>query len=225
MVTINNITIDLSLSLYEQTKLQILNKSQNTIIINDKFAIIQIPKTGSTTILHELTKINMVQHLPFYRHEGLNIISQFIDPNIPIYCIVRNPYKQVFSYFFHKLNVKEEILNINLSIIENFRIWVSNFSFKNEPHVNQYLHLKLDKKISNKITIFKFEDGIDKVLTYLKNTYSLDVNMNTHKNINEMKQNLQVVFKDYFDKKTKNKIYFELKECFVHFNYPYELPE
>jgi hypothetical protein len=224
-VTINNIMIDVSLGLYEQTKLQNLNKNQDVNIINDKFAMIQIPKTGSTTILHELVKTDMVQHLPFYRHEGLNIISQFIDKNIPIYCIVRNPYKQVFSYFFHKVNAKEEILDVNLSFIENFRNWVSNFDLKNEAHVNQYLHLKLDKKISNKITIFKFEDGIDTVLTYLKNEYSLNVNVNSHKNINKTKKELELVFKDYFDEITKNKIYFELKECFVHFNYPYELPE
>ena len=73
----------------------------DTIVLNEHFCFIQIPKTSSTNFMINCIKKNLCQLLPCYRHEGLLFIEQYIyDTNLPIYTIVRNPFVHIYSYFY-----------------------------------------------------------------------------------------------------------------------------
>ena len=56
----------------------------NPVNVNDYFTFIQIPKTGSTTILQNCIVDDLVvKNTKMYKHEGLGALSQFIK-NKPI---------------------------------------------------------------------------------------------------------------------------------------------
>ena len=190
-----------------------LNNGNNKIIINDKFIFIQIPKTSSTVIYNICTKSNLVKDIGCYRHEGLLYIEKFMKKEIPVYAIVRNPYSHIYSYFFHRINKKELILDNNLNLIENFENFVKNNI--NNVHLRQCDYIKSNKGII--VTIFKYEDK--KIYNYLYNTYNL---INENKIINENKLPIykKENIKEFFiNKDIVNLIIENRKEEFKMFNY------
>ena len=167
--------------------------NNNTIILNKHFLFIQIPKTSSTTVLHCCKKQSLVTELPCYRHEGLLYLENFIDKKLPVFAVVRNPFTQIFSYFFHRIKYKELILDNNLSLKENFE----NFVVKeiNNNHLRQCDYIKTQKKIN--ITFVKFEDKniIDVLNSKFKlNFFNKKINNNDISEYIEAKKNIKSFF-------------------------------
>ena len=111
------------LELKDLNKLKIWQTNdENVIILNKYFLFIQIPKSSSTTVLHVCQNEKLTTKLPCYRHEGLLYLENFIDSRLPVYAVVRNPYTQIFSYFFHRLRYAEISLNNAITLKENFKL-------------------------------------------------------------------------------------------------------
>lgn len=213
-----SLSINYKYAMYEQT----YNRDLWVHAINKYFILLQIPKTGSTTLIHELTKLKLTKNLPCYHHEGINMIVQFEkNINVPIFAIVRNPFHQVFSYFFHKVKMKEIKLN-DTNVKEEFKKWVMTTDLLRENHVNQLKHVEC--RISKqKVIILKFEHGIDKIIKYLNQRFGLSMRCDTHININKVKEKYGTNIEDFFDKEISEKIKLELYENFIKFDYSLEL--
>jgi len=166
---------------------------QNTIILNKHFLFIQIPKTSSTNVLHCCKKQSLVTELPCYRHEGLLYLENFIDSKLPVFTVVRNPFTQIFSYFFHKLKYKELFLDDSLSLKENFEKFVVREI--NNNHVRQCDYIKTKKGIS--IFFVKFEDN--NIIDVLNNKFNLNFS-------NEKINNNEIL--EYIESKKKIKSFF-----------------
>jgi len=206
-------SLDYNLSLWNK-------KNMNDFVINDFFVFIQIPKTSTTNIHNCCIQKKLVKKIPCYRHEGLLFIEQFIEnKNIPVYSIVRNPFTQILSYFFHQLNWKELLLDKNLSLIENFNVFVKKEI--NNVHLRQCDYLKSNKNI--KVKIFKFENK--DFNEFIKQTYNIDLELNlTNHNFNNYKKIVMEIYnlteKDFFqNKEIVDLIIKERKKEFKEFNY------
>ena len=161
-----------------------------------------------------------MKKLPCCIHEGLPFIEQFIEnKNVPVYSIVRNPFTQILSYFFHQLNWKELLLDKNLSFIENFNIFVKKEI--NNVHLRQCDYLKSNKNI--KVKIFKFENK--DFNEFIKKTHNIDLELNlTNHNFNNYKKDAMEKYnlteKDFFqNKEIVDLIIKERKKEFEEFNY------
>jgi hypothetical protein len=190
-----------------------LNNTNNEIIINDKFIFIQIPKTSSTVVYNMCAKYNLTKCIECYRHEGLLYIENFIKKEVPVYAIVRNPYSHIYSYFFHKINKNELILDNKLNVVQNFEIFVMNNV--NDVHLCQCSYIRSNKGII--VKTFKYEDK--NFYDYLCNTYNL---INENKIVNENKLSIykKENIKNFFiNKDIVNLIIKNRKEEFEMFNY------
>ena len=188
-------------------KIEKCPKQYYDIIVNDKFIFIQIPKTGSTSIYDECTKNKLVTSLNCYRHEGLNFILQ-INKNykeLPVYCVVRNPFEQIVSWYLHCKRVHNIKLEFNNWLKENI----------NDVHLSQSDYILVNNKIPDNVKIFKFENGIDKIVEYLNKTHNL--NLKTL----DLNKNEKYNWKDYYKNKKNIDIVVKHREKeFKLFNYP-----
>jgi hypothetical protein len=189
---------------------------ENIIILNKHFLFIQIPKTSSTTVLHFCQRDHLTTILPCYRHEGLLYLENFIDSKLPVYAVVRNPYSQIFSYFFHRLRYEEITLDNTISLKENFK----NFVIKecNNNHLRQCDYIKSNKGIQ--VNIIKFEDN--NVIDILNAKFKL--NFPNNKRVNDNEDQIYIEskkkIKDFFsDSKLVNLIKKERKSEFEVFGY------
>ena len=217
--------VNLNDALYEQTREQ--NVTHSLVVGNGKFVFIQIPKTGSTTIIQELKRNGLTNEIKCYRHEGLKFLQHlYVNKNLPIYTIVRNPYRKTVSYFFHKIKMEEIIVNKE-NIIEEFRSWCKNIftnndnNHQNKLHIVQYKYLEIENRmIQSKIKVFKFENnGIKNFLEYLNKTYQLKLNIDYHTNDNDNDQYKNIEFKSFFNNELIELIQKVLNDDFVLFNY------
>ena len=221
--------MNLDLALWNDTKKQ---ERIMDIGINDKFIFIQIPKTGSTTIIQELIKNNLTTKTKCYRHEGIAYIQQLYEnKNIPVYAMVRNPYRIVLSYFFHLINYKELYLDKNNIILE-FREWCKDCIphkyklLELGNHLFQNKLLETDNPIvKEKIHVFKFENGVNYFIEYLNTYHDLSLNITSHTNKNEISEYKDIPFLDFFDQFTINLIKSEFKLQFDLYRYSYNIEE
>lgn len=209
--------MNLNLALWEQTRKQL---ELHDLVINDKFIFIQIPKTGSTSVVTELKNINLTKNIKCFRHEGLRYIQHlYQNKNLPVYAIVRNPYRQVLSYFFHRINYGELFVNKN-KIISEFRKWCKECELSKNIHLLQNKYLETNNQIiKEKMKVFKFEDGIDFFINYLNTHHDLNLNTNIHTNMNKVTEYKNIPFLDFFDETTINIIKRDLKNQFELFHY------
>ena len=195
------------------------------VVINDKFVFIQIPKTGTSSIVSELKRIGLTQNIKCYRHEGLKYIKHLCKNNIPIYAIVRNPYRQTLSYFFHRINYGEITVDKN-NIVEEFRKWCKDSKIGDNIHLLQSKYLDdQNKKIQERIVAFKFEDGVDFFIQFLNKTHNLSLNPNSHTNQNKVSEYKNIQFLDFFDDETVDIIKTQLKLQFEAFKYSTNIHE
>ena len=189
-------------------------------MINDKFIFIQIPKTGSTSVVTELKNINLTKFIKCFRHEGIRYIQHlYQNKNLPVYAIVRNPYRQVLSYFFHRINYGEIFVDKN-NIIWEFRKWCRESELSKNIHLLQNKYLETNNQIvKEKIKVFKFEDGIDFFIDYLNMHHDLNLDTNIHTNVNKVTEYKNIPFLDFFDDVTINIIKRDLKNQFELFQY------
>ena len=172
-------------ALWDQTKKQ---DKKYDVVINEHFIFIQIPKTGTSSIVSELKKIGLTKNIKCYRHEGLKYIQHlYHNKNIPVYAIVRNPYRQTLSYFFHRINYDEITINKN-NIIQEFRKWCKESKIGSNLHLLQSKYLNTENKIIAKnIQIFKFEEnGVQFFIQYLNKIHNLHLNPESHSNKNNV---------------------------------------
>jgi hypothetical protein len=196
------------------------------VVINEKFIFIQIPKTGSTSVVSELKKHSLTQNIKCYRHEGFKYIQHLYEnKNIPVYAIVRNPYRQTLSYFFHKVNYGEMIIDKN-NVVYEFRKWCRENNLSKNVHLLQTTYLETNNnKIKETIRVFKFEDGIDFFIQYLNLNHNLELNINTHINQNKVSEYKNVDFLDFFDSETINIIKTQLQLQFDSFEYSTDITQ
>jgi hypothetical protein len=169
------------------------NNQKNTIILNKYFLFIQIPKTASTSVLNCCKQNSMTKELPCYRHEGLLYLENFITKKLPVFAVVRNPFTQIFSYFFHRIKYKELILTNNLSLKENFEQFV--IKEINNSHIRQCDYIKTKKNIY--VNIIKFEDN--NIIDILNTNFNLNFS-NNKLNENEITEYIEAKknIKDFF---------------------------
>ena len=209
--------MNLNVALWEQTKEQI---ELHDVVINDKFIFIQIPKSGSTSVVTELKNINLTKFIKCFRHEGIRYIQHLYEnKNLPVYAIVRNPYRQVLSYFFHRINYGEIFVDKN-NIIWEFRKWCRESELSKNIHLLQNKYLETNNSIvKQKINVFKFEDGVDFFIEYLNMHHDLNLDTNIHTNMNKVTEYKNIPFLDFFDEATINIIKRDLKKQFEIFQY------
>lgn len=185
------------------------------LVVNDYFVFIQIPKTSSTNVLRKCKDLDLTKKLPCYRHEGLEYLETIINIRVPVYTIVRNPYRQIHSWFFFKLKDGYFKINNNLDIVQNFEIFVKEQI--NNIHLNQCKYIKSNKNVQ--VKIFKYEEN--KFNDYLIKNHNIDLKLNeTHYNTNELKYLCTTPIKEFFrNKDILNLIKNSKKEEFQQFQY------
>jgi len=162
------------------------------VLVNNDFLIIQIPKTFTTLLLNNVQGRDM----DCYRHEGLSYIENFINPSLPVYAVVRNPYTHVYSFFFHCLNRNEINLDETLTLKENFTAFIKQRV--NDVHLRQYDYIHSNKGIS--VKIFKFEES--NFIDFLNSTHNLSIsksilyNENKHPLYDKSKESVLNLFSD-----------------------------
>lgn len=213
--------MNLNLALWEQTKEQI---ELHDVVINDKFIFIQIPKTGTSSVVSELKNINLTKLIKCFRHEGIRYMQHlYANKNLPVYAIVRNPYRQVLSYFFHRINYGEIFVDKNKIVFE-FRKWCRESELSKNIHLLQNKYLETNNPVvKEKIKIFKFEDGIDFFIEYLNKNHNLSLNTKIHTNVNKVSEYKNVPFLDFFDEATINIIKRDLKKQFELLQYSMDI--
>lgn len=213
--------MNLNVALWKQTREQV---ELHDVVINDKFIFIQIPKTGTTSVVTELKNINLTKFIKCFRHEGIRYIQHlYQNKNLPVYAIVRNPYRQVLSYFFHRINYGEIFVDKNKIILE-FRKWCRESELSRNIHLLQNKYLETNNSVvKEKIKVFKFEDGIDFFIDYLNTHHDLNLNTNIHTNVNKVTEYKNIPFLDFFDEATINIIKRDLKNQFESFQYSMDI--
>ena len=157
-----------------------------------KILFIHIPKTGGTSIEEYLSKhFKMSFHsigVPFPmkitpQHLQINDLKVILNGKSWDYAfsVVRNPYDRIISEYFY---ITEWTKNkwgrrpeFNMWIIENLN------KLKNNPfHLDNHLRPQYEF-IDGEIEIFKFEDGIEKIIKYLSDKFNLPLpSKRIHKN-------------------------------------------
>ena len=232
------------LKLYEKEKV----KNKKSIISNEYFTILRIPKNMSTSIYSSCKDLNLVKYYPCYGHEGLYFLENYIDINLPVYCIVRNPFNYIYTLFFHLIDIYINKNNINFNKNFNKSPLIRNKSLK-------YLFEKMINKNNNKLDIlnknimikgFRYfvENYIDNIYSqssyiksnknikvkyfkiedntfnnYILNKYNINLKLNQYNsNVNNIKKNYDI--KDFFnDQYTIDLIVKSKEEDFNNFNY------
>jgi hypothetical protein len=162
------------------------------VLVNDNFLVIQIPKTSTTLLLNNVQGRDM----DCYRHEGLSYIENFINPMLPVYAVVRNPYTHVYSFFFHCLDRNEIKLDETLTLKENFTQFIKGRV--NDVHLRQYDYIHSNKGIC--VKIFKFEEN--NFVDFLNSTHNLNIsksvvyNKNKHPLYDKSKAGVLNLFSD-----------------------------
>ena len=187
------------------------------IILNKHFLFIQIPKTGTQSLVKACKEQNLIKRMEgCHNHEGLLYLENFIKNDLDIYTIVRNPFTHFLSVFFHRLRWKEIPYEQSKTVKENFELFVS----KNidDIYTNQCKFIKSNK--NNKVHIFKFED--QNHIKYLNNKYDLNLKETYHINKNFNKhyiKNKETLLDFYSNKDIVNLIITKRKLEFETFNY------
>ena len=140
-----------------------------------KTCLIQIPKTGSTTLSFALTKLGFSFETspPCYRHEGIKFLEQKLHKGTHFIAVVRSPFSKYLSWFNHGLrygkNSKMEFINANSrkpsfkrDLAEQFHQWV--IGRQSDPHIFQAEFV--ESEINAGVSVYKLEDkGIQSALS------------------------------------------------------------
>ena len=109
----------------------------------------------------------------------------YLNPNVKIITIVRNPYTRIISDLFHFNlisinNTKEQVYNI----IINYTNTTNKFKYDNH-NIPQYNYILNDMNIVNtNIHIMKTETLMADMIKLGYTNFNLNLNINKHKNIN-----------------------------------------
>lgn len=204
----------------------------NNIIVNDKFIIVQIPKTGSTTLKDCFKRYNNQQILAkqieigIYRHEGIAVLSNLASkkefPNIEYIGTCRNPYAQLISWYFHCIKHYQETRDFN-----DFIMKMNNRSKENM--CGQFKYHSIDGQyIMDKV--YPFECGIKNTINDIiirhnlknlpNNIIEKHSNQNTIKSYQEYTKNHN--WREIISKKTLEHIQDKYQRDFDFYGYSYD---
>jgi len=204
----------------------------NNIIVNDKFIIVQTPKTGSTTLRDCFKRYNNYQTLKkqiaigIYRHEGIAVLSNLASkkefPNIEYIGTCRNPYAQLISWYFHCVKFHNQKNSFNHYIMEqSVRL--------EEACGSQFNYHSLDGQyIMDKV--YPFECGIKNTINDIiirhnlknlpNNIIEKHSNQNTIKSYQEYTKNHN--WREIISKKTLEHIQDKHQRDFDFYGYSYD---
>lgn len=137
--------------------------------------LIQIPKTGSTTLSHALTNLgfSFETRPPCYRHEGIKFLEQKLHKGTHFIAVVRSPFTKYLSWFNHSLrygknsNVDSIMANRRKSffkrdLAEKFHQWA--IGRQSDSHIFQAAFV--ESEIGSTVSLHKLEDnGIQSALS------------------------------------------------------------
>jgi hypothetical protein len=140
-----------------------------------KTCLIQIPKTGSTTLSFALANLGFLFETspPCCRHEGIKFLAQKLHKGTHFIAVVRSPFAKYLSWFNHGLrygkNSKMEFINANCrkpsfkrDLAEQFHQWA--IGRQTDPHIFQadFVESEIDAGVS----VYRLEDkGIQSALS------------------------------------------------------------
>jgi hypothetical protein len=133
-----------------------------------KTCLIQIPKTGSTTMSFALAKLGFTFETspPCYRHEGIRFLEQKLHKGTHFITVVRSPFSKYLSWFNHclrqdtkrKSNLLARIVGKSFSkrdLAEQFHQWA--IGRQSDPHIFQAEFAA--SKIDTGVSVYKFENN------------------------------------------------------------------
>jgi hypothetical protein len=139
-----------------------------------KTCLIQIPKTGSTTLSFALTSLGFSFETspPCYRHEGVKFLEQKLHKGTHFIAVVRSPFAKYLSWFNHSLrygkNAKMDWIGANRrkpsfqrDLAEQFHQWA--IGRQSDSHIFQAEFV--ESEIGSGVSVHKLEDkGIQSAL-------------------------------------------------------------
>ena len=159
------------------------------LILTEQFLYIRIPKTGSTSFETSLRRYtHSWSTTDAYFHEGINYLWSQLDDrqqrNCDVIATVRNPFSQLLSYYFHRLNFGEDVVHPK-GHTEGFYQFVKNTKNREgiRTHCGQLKYLMVgDTFVASKV--FPFEAGISTIIADIAQTYGLQLK-SVHQNKNQ----------------------------------------
>lgn len=206
---------------YPLTNNEIKDKKQSHLF-NDHFLLIQVPKNGSTSLLHHFDSLVQkltIDEIPIYRHgtagEWLQHYGSERFNKMHTVAVVRNPFTRSVSLYQHRLRNKE------IPEHTSFDEWLSS----NDGELFQHRYLcnrQGDLLISR---YFKLEKGMSHVTKYITNLGIPSLPLKSvYQNTNPDNIN-QSYFTNFFSDSTYHKALQILSEDFKIFNYSTNLDD
>ena len=190
------------------------NRRKGSIIMNKHFLYIQIPKSGSTSVLNACKSAGLTRDMECCKHEGLLYLEQFINKDLPVYANCRNPFTHMFSYFFHKIHFERMDVDEN-----NLKLEFEKFVRKriNNKHLRQYDYIRSNK--NTKVTLVKLEKN--DLIPTLNQRFNLKLSDgHDNRNKNKLYKLHKPNIKDFFtNKEIVNLIITAREKEFTNFKY------
>jgi hypothetical protein len=150
-----------------------------------KTCLIQIPKTGSTTLSFALTNLGFSFETspPCYRHEGIKFLEQKLNKGTHFIAVVRSPFAKYLSWFNHGLrygkNAKMDWVTANRrkpsfkrDLAEQFHQWA--IGRQSDSHIFQAEFV--ESEIGSGVSVHKLEDkGIQSALSEFCSRASISI--------------------------------------------------
>lgn len=195
------------------------------VIINNKFSFVQIPKTASTTIMFNAKHENLVLfNKNLWKHAPLENMEMFIkNTDNPVYYVVRNPFIQIYSWFWHCIRYKTFNLTHKHMNIKGFEHYVKNILLK-DKHMKCFSHFINNTK-DLPLTCFKFENGVDTIIQKINEAHNLDFrDVDTNVNhLSEYKKDKETIMKYYENKEIRDIVINYRKEDFEKYDYSIDI--
>ena len=204
-----------------------------------KFIFIHIPKTAGTSLKIVLKKYGASKGILNFlvRRFHKNGLAKFLyclrtyDAHTSIkdlykliptrciqsyfkFCVVRNPYERLVSFYFHILKEKHHPWHQKIASYGSFEVLVNNLEVVNEPSQLSYIRNEQGKLEIDQIIYY---ESLTLQLPLLSKQLGFSIHI-PHEN--KSKHNN---WKEYYTPALRDKVYTFYQEDFVAFNYPYGL--
>ena len=203
----------------------------------NKFIFIHIPKTAGTSLramlypytearpglinflIRRINKLVRFNFLFFWRtydaHTTLEQLYNFIpEKKIKAYhkfCVVRNPYSRLVSFYEHILRNKHHPWHTKIADYGSFEVMVDNLHNVGEPSQNSYIKDKLGEINIDQILFF---ESLSEQIDLLSKRLVIPIKL-VHKNSGKRSKKWQ----SYYNSIIAKKVYDHYKEDFDLFNY------
>ena len=161
-----------------------------------------------------------------WKHAPLEKMEEFIKiTENPVYYVVRNPFLQIYSWFWHCIRYKSHNLKKEHMNVEGFEHYVKNILHK-DRHMKCFSHyINNTKKLP--LQYFKYENGVDNIIKKLNETHDLDfrdVDTNVN-NLTQYKTDKETIMKYYENKEIIDIVIKHRKEDFEKYGYSIDIKD